>query len=321
MGTRGYWRGLLVGLLALALFMACSDAATQDAHVILHTPDHSYSAAHKTPLLSSPTLSLSTTPPKTGTLVASPTVVASPTSSRTPPIWANLAPGVSERYIPVNMPDPEEPFYIYALRLDPTRVVFQVHYDREQPRSIEEWQAATGAAVVLNGGFFSGNNTPVGRIVVDGWLYGYPLDYGDDSVGVPGLFAILDNEVSIYGLGRSSFSPRGLRFDYAVESYPLLLLPGGQPTFPVDTGKLARRTVIGVDEWGYVIILLSDTPSLSLHELADWLAGSDLYLDSALNLDGGRSSGLMVSLRGEVRYFPAYVPLPIVIGIYTRGSQ
>jgi hypothetical protein len=29
----------------------------------------------------------------------------------------------------------------------------------------------------------------------------------------------------------------------------------------------------------------------------------------------------MVSLRGETRYFPAYVPLPIVIGVYTRGSQ
>lgn len=321
MEGRGCWKVPLVGLLALVLFMACSNIAARDIPAITQTPNHHYSATRMTPLLSSPTLSLSATPTKTDLLLDSPTVVASPSSTQTPPIWTNLTPGIGERYIPVNAPDSEEPFYIYALRLDPTRVVFQVHYDREQARSIEEWQAATGAAIVLNGGFFSGNNTPVGRIVVDGWLYGYPLDYGDDSVGVPGLFAVLDNKVSIYGLGRSSFSPRGLRFDYAVESYPLLLLPGGQPTFPVDTGKLARRTVIGVDEWGYVIILLSDTPSLSLHELADWLAGSDLYLDSALNLDGGRSSGLMVSLRGETRYFPAYVPLPIVIGVYTRGSQ
>jgi len=174
--------------------------------------------------------------------------------------------------------------------------------------------------MVLNAGFFSGNNTPVGRIVAGGDLFGFPLNYGARTIGVAGLFTVLDGEVELYAIGRSSYSPRGMRFDETVESYPVLVLPGRQPVYPTETGERARRTVIGLDDQRRVIVLISDLPVFSLHELAEWLAASDLNLDSALNLDGGRSSGLAVNLPGEDRVIPSYVPLPIVIGIYMRGD-
>jgi hypothetical protein len=99
----------------------------------------------------------------------------------------------------------------------------------------------------------------------------------------------------------------------------MLLLPGRQPTYPVDTGETARRTVIALDQQGYVVILLIDLPIFTLHGLSLWLAESDLGLDSALNLDGGRSSGLAAAIPGgESTLLPAYVPLPIVIGVYPR---
>ena len=99
----------------------------------------------------------------------------------------------------------------------------------------------------------------------------------------------------------------------------MLLLPGRQPTFPTETNKLAQRTVIALDDQGHVVILLIDLPIFSLHELSKWLANSDLELDSALNLDGGRSSGLAVTLSSGVKLIPSYVPLPVVIAIYPRG--
>lgn len=191
-----------------------------------------------------------------------------------------------------------------------------MHYD-QVPHTIEEWQELTGAMIVVNGGFFSGRNTPVGRIVSDGTLYGFPLIYEEDSIGVPGLFAIVDGEPAIYSMGRSPFSPRGLRFDAAVECYPMLLLPGSQPGFERETGMLARRTAVGVDEHGNIIILFVDAPMFSLHRFARWLAGADLGLDSVLNLDGGRSSGIAVGL-GEGRVIPSVVPLPIILAVYPR---
>jgi hypothetical protein len=50
--------------------------------------------------------------------------------------------------------------------------------------------------------------------------------------------------------------------------------------------------------------------------LSVFLANSDLNLDTALNLDGGPSSGLVVQAPGET--IPAYGPLPVVILVYKR---
>jgi uncharacterized protein YigE (DUF2233 family) len=197
-------------------------------------------------------------------------------------------------------------------------MTFQVHYDRAEPHLIDEWQAITGAPILFNGGFFSSEGTPVGRIVSDGTLYGAPLNYGERTIGVAGLFTVLENEVQLHVLGRGDYNPRGMRFDQAVESYPILLLPGGQPTYLTETGERARRTVIALDTHGRVVVLLSDLPIFSLYELSHWLSGSGLNLEVALNLDGGRSSGLIVTLPGGGVFIPSYVPLPVVIAAYPR---
>jgi hypothetical protein len=181
--------------------------------------------------------------------------------------------------VPINLEGETVTFYAYAVRVDPSQVMFRIHYDPEQPRLMEEWQAATGAGVVVNAGFFAGNNTPVGRIVVDGQEYGYPLNYGDGTIGVAGIFGVVDGAVDLYAVGRSSFSPRGLRFD-EVESYPRWFYLGiNQSTRP----RLGGRTTAcnGLDNQRRVIILVCDVPVFTLHQLADWLAASNLQVDSA----------------------------------------
>lgn len=252
---------------------------------------------------------------------ATPTATASPTLTPVPLTWQRIGAGVERTYVPFIIPGLDTLDYVYALRFDPDRVAFQVHYEPGEAQTIEEWQEETGAPIVVNGGFFSSSNRPVGRIVVDGEMHGFPLDYDYDSIGTPGVFAVLDNVPEIYVLGRagSTYSPQGFRFDQAIESYPMLLLPGRQPAYPTDTGKTARRTVIALDHDGKVVLLLIDSPIFTLHQLSDWLAGSGLNLDIALNLDGGRSSGLTVSLGDEEKFIPSVVPLPIVLGIYPPG--
>ncbi len=268
-------------------------------------------------LPASSTATRTPSPIPTPTRTPTPTATFTPTPTSTPPAWRALAPGIEQADIAAPVPGTDTYTSVYALRITPALVDFRVRYDGENPGSIADWQVATGSQIVLNGSFFSGDGRPVGRIVTDGRLIGAPLSY-EDKIGVPGIFAVLDDTAAIYALGRSSYTPRGMRFDQALESYPVLLLPGRQPAYPEETGIRARRTVIGIDEQGYVIVVLIDEPIFSLHELAQWLAVSNLNLDTALNLDGGRSSGLMVALP-PVRLFEAYVLLPIVLTINSRN--
>ncbi len=284
------------------------------------TPPESGGATATQPQVPQP--SLPYTPVVTPTLHITPT----PTPTRTPqptstPIavqWRPVGAGISQSHIPVDLPDGDGTSIVYAYRLDPQKVKFRVRYDSTEPHTIEDWLAITGADIVINGGYFATSTAPMGRIIVDGRMFGVPLDYGNDSIGVPGLFASTGDVAEIYALGRESYNPRGMRFDQAIECYPLLLLPGGQPTFPIDTGKLARRTVIGIDEDGQVVILVSNIDVFSLYNLSEWLSNSGLRMDSALNLDGGRSTGLGVRIPGHEELVQSYVPLPVVLAVYTK---
>jgi hypothetical protein len=55
---------------------------------------------------------------------------------------------------------------------------------------------------------------------------------------------------------------------------------------------------------------------ISLHQLSVYLTGSDLYLDIAVNLDGGGSTGILVANPHKI--IPSKVLLPFVILVYAR---
>jgi hypothetical protein len=59
--------------------------------------------------------------------------------------------------------------------------------------------------------------------------------------------------------------------------------------------------------------LASPTSEFTLREMADWLSRSDLEVDSALNLDGGSSTGLYLSDGALQEAIDSFVPLPIVL--------
>ncbi len=249
-----------------------------------------------------------------------PTPVEPPTPSPTPgPLaWRALGPGVSVVELDAPHPAEERRSPLIAFRLHPEHVDFAVYYGVPQP--VSAWQEDLNAPIVFNASFFNGEGVPLGRLVIDGELYGGPLSrvYGPDSVSIPGMFTVIDGEVGIYATGRADHVRRDLAFDQVVETYPLLLLPGGQPNFAEETESRARRTVIGIDEEGYVIVMLIPHDGFSLHELANWLAVSPLRLDTALNLDGGRSSGLIVVQEGFRWAFDSAVDVPVVIAVTPR---
>jgi uncharacterized protein YigE (DUF2233 family) len=101
----------------------------------------------------------------------------------------------------------------------------------------------------------------------------------------------------------------------AVMSFPVLVKPGGVMGFPADAdeGTRARRTVVAQDFDGRILFIVAPRGFLSLHQMAVFLATSDLEIDVALNLDGGHSTGLWLHAGGKSLVMDSLVPVPSVI--------
>jgi exopolysaccharide biosynthesis protein len=96
----------------------------------------------------------------------------------------------------------------------------------------------------------------------------------------------------------------------------MLVKPGGAAGYTEAGGEAARRTVIAQDGDGRILFILAPRGRFTLAQLSQTLAASDLNLDTALNLDGGASTGLI--LIDPPASIPAYTLLPAVILVYGR---
>jgi hypothetical protein len=231
--------------------------------------------------------------------------------------WQPLEPGVELREIDVVLDSerPTERFWI--VRLDPAQVRFRVLYDPANPKRVSAWGTGSQALLVVNGAYFApenGGNETIGLLVADGQRWGTPLaDYA-------GMFAVTAaGNVSVRWLGQRPYDP-GEPLSEAVQSFPVLVKPGGVMGFPADAdeGMPARRTVVAQDRDGNILLITAPRGHLSLHEVAIFLTQSELAVDVALNLDGGGSTGIWL-VAGDVRVdIDSFTPVPSVIVIERR---
>lgn len=302
-------------LLTLALGAGCT-----------HAPEH--------PVDTPPPLTLTTSAPSPSpspTLTPTPTDTPIPTNTPTPthtptptpfppdPAWTTLLPGVERRDMNVVEPRTTTTITLNMVRLDPNLIDLRVHFQPGRANTLPGWWYETGALVVVNGGFFTGDFDSQGRTFVEGVEYGQWMGYEDRS-SLAGFFTVREGRVAIMPVGREVEPPGTHDFDYATESYPMLLLPGAVPAYTEEeTGRVTRRTVAALDEGGRVIFLVIRDPGASLSGLSRLLADLDeLHLDVALALDGGRSSGLEVCAGPEHSRWEPVSFLPIVIAAYPR---
>lgn len=223
--------------------------------------------------------------------------------------WQLLQPGVELRQVRVETGEVAERLAI--VRLDPAAVRFRVHYDPAAPLSVSAWAERTHALLVVNGGYFTPENQTTGLLVSDGQRWGSL--YGDYA----GLFAVTtESQVSVRWLGDRPFDPAE-PLAQAVMSFPVLVKPGGVMGFAADAddGMRARRTVVAQDLAGRILFVVAPRGTLSLHELASFLADSDLEIDVALNLDGGGSTGLWLVAGQTAMAIDSYTPVPSVIAV------
>jgi len=248
---------------------------------------------------------------------ATPYPTPRPTSTPEPPDtgWQPLQSGVEMRQIRVETEESAERLTI--VRLDPATVRFRVHYDPTAPRPVSAWAERLQPLLVVNGGYFTPENETTGLLVSGGKAWGTP--YGEFA----GSFAVTSNgQVSVRWLREQPFDPDEPLAE-AVQSFPVLVKPGGVMGFPADAddGRRARRSVVAQDRRGHILIIVAPRGYLSLHELAYFLAESDLALDVALNLDGGFSTGLWLKVNGTSVEIDSLVPVPSVISIERRVRE
>ena len=252
--------------------------------------------------------------PPTPTPAATPSPPPPPATPTPPPLlpdtgWEALQPGLERRIIFLLTDDGHPYEQLYLLRLEPARFRFDIAYHAGEPQTLSDWQAETGALVVMNGGYFTPEFMATGLIAVDGEASG--VSYGDFA----GMFAITPRGPELRWLAEQPYDPaEPLRA--ALQSFPMLIKPGAQPGYPDEDGRPSRRGVIAQDRQGRLLLLAAGWGSFTLHGLSEYLLRGDLDLDRALNLDGGTSTGLLLADPAEG--VGAMVAVPTVILVYPR---
>ena len=248
-------------------------------------------------------------PTPTPTVTPTPTLPPTPTPLPEDTGWQSTQPGIEIRSLNVSVGVNIE--RVTIARLEPAAVTFRVLYAPGAPTLVSAWAQQTGAALVVNAGYFTEEQAVTGLTISNHEIFG--TSYGDFA----GMFAVTDaGEVSVRWLRTWPYDPyESLR--EAVQCFPVLVKPGGVMGFPADAddGRPARRTVIAQDRSGRILMLVAPRGFFSLHALAMWLAESDLDVDIALNLDGGASSGLW---RPQVAQIDSLAAVPVVIAVMSR---
>ena len=291
----------VLGISLLVLLMGCTAVSTPPPTPIL--PRNPTSAPTPTPNVVEPTTA--TLPTDTA---VSPLVTAAPTV--TPDTgWEELHSGLERRILHLFNENGMAIEQVYILRIEPSLYEFQVNYHPGEPQMLPAWQAETGALVVVNGGFFTEAFLATGLIIANGEASG--TSYGDFA----GMFAVTNNQPEVRWLGERPYSPTE-PIQHALQSFPMLVKPGGILGYPDEDGRPNRRTVIGMDENGRILLIVSPWGHFTLHTLSQFLTHSDLNVDIALNLDGGTSSGIILAEPYEE--VSGYVPVPAIISIYPK---
>jgi uncharacterized protein YigE (DUF2233 family) len=125
------------------------------------------------------------------------------------------------------------------------------------------------------------------------------------SVDAPG-------HVNLRSLRDQPYDSNNEQLQQAIQSTPMLMLNGKRTQFNANAAS-SRRSIVATDKQGRLLLIASPGQAFSLDELADLLASSDLSINSALNLDGGASTGLYMNAGSHHVAIDSLVGLPLVI--------
>jgi exopolysaccharide biosynthesis protein len=246
--------------------------------------------------------------------------------------WHGVAPGFEVAALQAFVAGGEVDRVMLA-RIDPIRYRFAVYNDASGSRNLNRWMSKLGAALVVNGSYFSRYGTPDTPFISNSASYG-PASY--DARG--GAFVASSTSTTIHDLSKEGWKSALQGAHDAMVSYPLLVKDGAPHVSQV-SDWLANRSFVGEDADGRIIIGTTRDAYFSLDRLGHFLAEAPLRLIYALNLDGGPVACQGISLAGYKRKVTGQweyqvegehgrllrwpwafgsVPMPIVLAVYPK---
>jgi hypothetical protein len=246
--------------------------------------------------------------------------------------WREIRPGFQVGELPV-LAGGREADRILLARIDPVRFRFAVKNRASGDKDLQGWMKLLGAALVINGSFFSKHGMPDTPLLSDGVRSG-PAAYD----AAHGAFVASGSSAGVEDLATKHWSTAFAGTDNAMVSYPMLIGSDGNSRVR-SSNWLANRSFVAQDADGYILLGTTLDGFFSLSRLADFLRQAPLNLKSALNLDGGAVACQGISLDGFVRdqcgkydvrnvdgQFRLLVPLfgkrrapmPIVLAVFPR---
>ena len=136
-----------------------------------------------------------------------------------------------------------------------------------------------------------------------------------------GIFAVSESAAQV--LHRDEFQPT--QANEALQSGPLLLHHGSAVPISSDSGRYARRTVIGVDKQGAVVVGVADAliGGVNFAELQELFLDGRWQIDAVdlLNLDGGGSARLYSKWGKFEEWVPGTSEVPVAIGFFRKAHQ
>jgi uncharacterized protein YigE (DUF2233 family) len=230
-----------------------------------------------------------------------------PTSEPVPDGWELMASGLERR---VYVPENNALARVLAVRVDPARFAFRAHYRPAEPLWLREWQELLPDAVALiNANFFDPDYRVLGLLVADGVVYGQSYQgRGGTFVVQNGVPRMRSNILEPY---------TGEALEQAVQAFPMLVV-NGQAAYTSDApDRITRRTVIGQDTQGRILLIVTPAVGMRLADLSAFLASTDMDLLNAVNLDGGGSTMMHLSATPDFSLV-SFDAVPAVLAVYPR---
>jgi uncharacterized protein YigE (DUF2233 family) len=222
--------------------------------------------------------------------------------------WEVLAPGLERR---IYRPHGSNVLtQLLVVRIDTAQYQFRVHYQPDQPLNVRQWrEVLPGAIAFVNGNFYDAEYRALGLIAVDGVVY------GTSFAGYGGMFQIQDGQARV----RSNFLEpyNGETLEQAVQGFPMLVLNGTQGYTDTRRDEVSRRTVVGQDTSGRILLMVTPLVGIGLVELSAYLPTTDMELVNAVNLDGGGSTMLYLNVPGIPEYLlRSFDAVPAGLAVY-----
>lgn len=192
-------------------------------------------------------------------------------------------------------------------RFDPKKVKISIGYQPGNPQPLKTWMKQSNAIAVINGGYFNEQDVATALLIANG------QSYGTSYQNCCGMFSVdTQGQIGIQYLADQPYDANTQQLEQAVQSRPMLMQNSKRAQFE-ETADSSPRSIVAIDTQGRLLFIVSPSAAFSLDETADLLQQSDLQLKTALNLDGGSSTGLYFNSGGQQVNLDPVSPLPIVI--------